>query len=130
MRLEDGLEHDFVEALLLDLSVCFGLGHRCRRAAGSPVLLGSASGSSELLSVSLPLCAHAVLVDPWLSNRLIPARSNPRCWEMQMRQADMYVVRLQVTKFLRAKVAADWLCDFLQFSSRVTVICLASAFGP
>ena len=24
MRLEDGLEHDFVEALLLDLAVCFG----------------------------------------------------------------------------------------------------------
>ena len=59
MRLEDGLEHDFVEALLLDLAVCFGLGH-CRRSAGSFVLLGSAGGSSELPSVSLLFCAHSV----------------------------------------------------------------------
>ena len=48
MRLEDGLEHDFVEALLLDLAVCSKLDHHCRRAAGSPVLLCSAGSSSEL----------------------------------------------------------------------------------
>ena len=47
MRLEDGLEHDFL----------------CRRSAGSPVLLGSAGGSSELPSVPLLLCAHPLSLD-------------------------------------------------------------------
>ena len=60
MCLEDGLEHDLVEAVLLDLTVCFGLHHHCRRSAGSSVLLGSAGGSSKLPSVSLLLCAHSV----------------------------------------------------------------------
>ena len=49
MRLEDGLEHDFVEALLLDLAACFRLGHHCRRVAGPSVSLGSAGGSFLLL---------------------------------------------------------------------------------
>ena len=54
MCLQGGLEHDL--GGLLDLAVCFGLDHHCRRSAGSPVLLGSAGGSSELPSVSLLLC--------------------------------------------------------------------------
>ena len=61
MRLEVGLEHEFVEALLLDLYVFFGLGHHCRRAAGLPDLRGSAGGSSELLSMLLLLCDQAAV---------------------------------------------------------------------
>ena len=34
-------------ARLLDLAVCFGLDHHCRRAADSSVLRGSAGGLSE-----------------------------------------------------------------------------------
>ena len=50
-RPEDGLEHDLVETLLLDLAVSLGLGYHCRRAAGpSFSLLGSAGGSSKLPS--------------------------------------------------------------------------------
>ena len=53
MRLEGGLEHDLIETLLLDLAVSLGLGYHCRRAAGpSFSLLGSAGGSSKLLSAS------------------------------------------------------------------------------
>ena len=48
---------------LLDLAVSFGLGHHCRRSAGTSFLLGSAGGSSELPSVSLLLCAHSVSLD-------------------------------------------------------------------
>ena len=51
MCLEDGLEHDLVEALLLELAVRFG----------SSVLLGSVRGSSELPSVLLLLCDLAAV---------------------------------------------------------------------
>ena len=50
-----------VEALLLDLDVCFGLGHRCRRDAGPSESLGSAGGSLELPSVLLPVCDQAAV---------------------------------------------------------------------
>ena len=41
MRLEDGLEHDIVAALLIELAVCIELDHHCRRSAGASVSLGS-----------------------------------------------------------------------------------------
>ena len=47
----------------------------------------------------------------------MPIRCDRRRWEGQMRQ---------ITKFLRAKVATDWLCD----PSHVTAICPARASGP
>ena len=104
LRLEDSLQHDFVEDLLLDLAFCCGLGHHCLRTAGPSVSLGSAGGSSELPSVLLLLCDHAAPGS--LLNRLgMLPRSNRQCWKGQMRQADMCVVHLQVTRLLRAKVA-------------------------
>ena len=129
MRLQDGLEHDFVEALLFNLAVCLGFGHRCRRAAGSSRLACSAGGSSELPSVSLLLCAHAVPLDgPWARARVhissvalwrLGCRTGwacrlarivgagQGCWTGEIRQADLCVACLQVTKLLRAKVATD-----------------------
>ena len=68
MRLEDGLGHDLVGALLLDDAVPFVLGYRCRRAAAPSLsLLGSADGSSKLPSRLLSASAAApLLMDPWL----------------------------------------------------------------
>ena len=51
MRLENGLEHDLVENLLIDLAVLLGLGYHCRQAVDpSFSLLGSADGSWKLPS--------------------------------------------------------------------------------
>ena len=59
---KDGLEHDLVETLLLDLAVPLGLGYHCRRAAGpSSSLLGSADGSSKLPSRLLSASAAVPL---------------------------------------------------------------------
>ena len=42
----------------------------------------------------------------------------------------MSVIRLQVTKFLRAEVATDWKYDLFKCPSHVTATCPASASGP
>ena len=109
MRLEDGLEHDLVEALLLELAVRFG----------SSVSRGSVLGSSELPSVLLLLCDHAAvpLDGPNARARVhflrvagcilaveeagIVGSGKGRC----VKRA------LQIPKFLLAKVATDWVCD-------------------
>ena len=75
--LEDGLEHEIVEALLLDLDVCCGRGHHCRRAAGPSVSLRFCCSSAARLP-SLLMAPRLALVSiscvlpvaSWLSKRL------------------------------------------------------------
>ena len=71
MRLESGLEHDFVETPLFDLAFPLGLGHYCRRAACLSFPLGSTGGSSELPSALLFLSDFTALS---LGVPLAPAR--------------------------------------------------------
>ena len=49
--------------------------------------------------------------------------SDRRRWERKVRQANMGVIRLQISKFLRANVATDWTCDLLQWIAAF-VVCL------
>ena len=42
----------------------------------------------------------------------------------------MCVVRLQISKFLRAEVATDWMCDLLHYPNHMTPVCSAGASGP
>ena len=143
MRLEDGLEHDLVETLLLDLAVSL----HCRRAAGPPLsLLGSADGSSKLpsrllsASATVPLDgsvapAHVQILNVacgiWFVEQAGHVDSlGSSLMERQMSQANMCVVRLLISKFLRAEVATDWMCDLLQCPGHVTAVCSASASAP
>ena len=140
MRLEDGLEHDRVETLLLDLVVSLGLGFHSRPAAGpSFSLLGSAGGSSKLLSRLLSASA-AVPLDGSLAPAHVHLLSfaceqaghvdSPRSSVMGKANGELCVVRLQIFKFLRAEVATDCLCDLFQCPGHVAAVCLASASGP
>ena len=60
----------------------------------------------------------------------MPTFSYRRRWKGQVRQASMCIVRLQVTKFLRAEVSTEWKYDLLQCPGHVTAICPASVIGP
>ena len=125
----------------------WGLGYHCRRAAGpSFSLFGSADGASKLPSLLLyastafPLDgslapAHvqilSVACGVWVVEQTGHVDSlESSVMERQMGQANMCVARLQVSKFLRAEVATDWMCDLLQCPGHVIAVCSESASGP
>ena len=65
-----------------------------------------------------------------LSSLLSLAFSYRRRWEGQVCHASMGIIRLQVTKFLRAEDATDWKCDLMQCPGDVTALCPTGASGP